>query len=190
METSDDIVEVKRYSVAMYAKRHMNLSAFLMLVRAHIPEECMKNGGQCKIALCRTSKTPCNMRWSRTRRRGPTAARHSSSRSSPNPCRGSWCTPNGPLCMAKKFLELWHEAIIWLMPTGTVLGELILYRPMALGQQDMRFLMTHLMRRFMALLARKGMATDWQIGSLLGSKAAVSAVRRKTASQPFTCPRP
>ena len=36
----------------------------------------------------------------------------------------------------------------------------------------MRMLMTPLMRRFTAVLARKGLAADWQFGAMLGSTAA------------------
>ena len=68
--------------------------------------------------------------------------------------------------------ESWHEAIIWLMPKGTATGNLDEYRPIAQGQQDMRMLMTPLMRRFTAVLARKGMAADWQFGAMPGSTAA------------------
>ena len=68
--------------------------------------------------------------------------------------------------------ESWHEAIIWLMPKGTATGNLDEYRPIALGQQDMRMLMTPLMRRFTAVLARKGLAADWQFGAMPGSTAA------------------
>ena len=68
--------------------------------------------------------------------------------------------------------ESWHEAISWLMPKGTGTGNLDEYRPIALGEQDMRMLMTPLMRRFTALLARKGLAADWQFGAMPGSTAA------------------
>ena len=68
--------------------------------------------------------------------------------------------------------ESWHEAIIWLMPKGTATGDLDEYRPIALGQQDMRMLMTPLMRRFTAVLARKVLAADWQFGAMPGSTAA------------------
>ena len=68
--------------------------------------------------------------------------------------------------------ESWHEAIIWLMPKGTATGNLDEYRPIALWQQDMRMLMTPLMRRFTAVLARKGLAADWQFGAMPGSTAA------------------
>ena len=68
--------------------------------------------------------------------------------------------------------ESWHEAIIWLMPKGTATSNLDEYRPMALGQQDMRMLMTPLMRRFEAVLARKGLAADWQFGAMPGCTAA------------------
>ena len=68
--------------------------------------------------------------------------------------------------------ESWHEAIIWLMPKSTAIGNLDEYRPIALGQKDMRMLMTPLMRRFTAVLARKGLAADWQFGAMPGSTAA------------------
>ena len=68
--------------------------------------------------------------------------------------------------------ESWHEAIIWLMPKGTATSNLDEYRPIAPGQQDMRMLMTPLMRRFTAVLACKGLAADWQFGAMPGSMAA------------------
>ena len=68
--------------------------------------------------------------------------------------------------------ESWHEAIIWLMSKGTAKGNLDEYRPIALGQQDVLMLMTPLMRRFTAVLARKGLAADWQFGAMPGSTAA------------------
>ena len=51
-------------------------------------------------------------------------------------------------------------------------GDLDAYKPIALGQQDMRMLMTPLMRRFTAVLARKGLAAYWQFGAVPGSTAA------------------
>ena len=68
--------------------------------------------------------------------------------------------------------ESWHEAIISLMPKGTGTGNVDEYKPIALGQQDMRMLMTPLMRRFTAVLAHKGLAADWQLEAMPGSTAA------------------
>ena len=56
------------------------------------------------------------------------------------------------------------------MPKGTATGDLDAYRP--IGQHDIRMLMTPLMRRFTAVVARKGMATDLQFGAMPGSTAA------------------
>ena len=67
--------------------------------------------------------------------------------------------------------ESYHEAIVWLMPKGTATGVSDAYRPIELGQQAMGMLKTPLMRRFMVVLARKGMAADWQFGALPGSTA-------------------
>ena len=58
------------------------------------------------------------------------------------------------------------------MPKGTATGNLDAYRPVALGQQDMRMLMTPLMRKFTAVLARQWLAADWQFGAMPGSTAA------------------
>ena len=58
------------------------------------------------------------------------------------------------------------------MPKGTATGDLDAYMPIALGQQEMRMLMTPLMKRFTALLARKGLAADRQFGAMPGSTAA------------------
>ena len=68
--------------------------------------------------------------------------------------------------------ESLHDAIIWLMPKGTATGNLHEYRPIALEQQDIRMLIIHLMWRFTAVLAQKGLAADWQFGAMPGSTAA------------------
>ena len=52
------------------------------------------------------------------------------------------------------------------MSKGTTTGEMDAYIPIALGQQDMRMLMTPLMRRFMAVVARKGLGPEWQFGAM------------------------
>ena len=58
------------------------------------------------------------------------------------------------------------------MPKGTATGDLHAYKPVALGQQDVRMLLTLLMRRFTTALARKGLAACWQLAAMLGSTAA------------------
>ena len=68
--------------------------------------------------------------------------------------------------------QSWHEAIIWLMPKGTAKGDLDAYTRIALGQHGMRMLITPFMRRFTAVLARKGLAADWRFGAMPGSRAA------------------
>ena len=66
-------------------------------------------------------------------------------------------------------------------PKGTAKGDLDAYRPIALGLQDTRMLMTALMRSFKVVLARKGMAAYWLFGAMPGSTAAapVSLAQRR-----------
>ena len=67
--------------------------------------------------------------------------------------------------------ESWHEAMIPLMPNSTATGNLDAYGPIP-KEQDMRMLMTALMKRITAVLARNGLAAEWQFRALLGSAAA------------------
>ena len=69
------------------------------------------------------------------------------------------------------------------MPKGTTTGDLDAYMPVALGQQDMRMLMTPFMRRFTAVLARKGMAAKWQFAAMpwLGGGPSVSGTTQSAA---------
>ena len=53
------------------------------------------------------------------------------------------------------------------MPKGTATGDLDAYRHLALGQGDMRMLVTPLMRRFRAVLARKGWLQTGSLGRAL-----------------------
>ena len=57
--------------------------------------------------------------------------------------------------------EPWKEALMWLLPKSTLIGYLDAYRPIALGQQDMRMLMAPLMRRFTAVWRKEGWSCDW-----------------------------
>ena len=58
------------------------------------------------------------------------------------------------------------------MPKRTATRDLDAYQPIALGRQDMRMLMTPLMWRFTAFLARKEMAAECHFGAMLGFMAA------------------
>ena len=80
----------------------------------------------------------------------------------PKPVQGLLVHAHSAILQGADVPESWHEAIIWLMPKGTATDNLDEYRPIALRQQDMCMLITPLMRRFTAVLARK----DWlQTGS-------------------------
>ena len=81
----------------------------------------------------------------------------------PEPVQGlSAHTYRAILCGAE-VPESWHEAIIWLMHKETAKGDLGAYMPIALGQQDKIMVMTPLIRRFTAAVARKGLDADWHL---------------------------
>ena len=90
----------------------------------------------------------------------------------PEPVQGLLVHAYRAILRGAKVLGSWHEAIMWLMPKGMTTGHLHAYRPIALGQQDMRMLMTPLMRRFTTVPVRKAMAAHWLFGAMPGSTAA------------------
>ena len=95
--------------------------------------------------------------------------------------------------------ESWHEAIIWLMPKGTATRNLDAYRPIALGQQDMRMLMTPPHAQFHSgpspqgdghgLAVQASRALWRQHRSSLRS-ARYNVDKRRSTIWPLTCPRP
>ena len=90
----------------------------------------------------------------------------------PEPVQGLMVHAYRAILRGAEVTESWHDAIIWLMPKGTATGNMDAYRPIAWGQQDMRMLMTPLMRRFTAVLARNRLGAYWQFGAMPGSTAA------------------
>ena len=63
----------------------------------------------------------------------------------------------------------WRDAHIWLSPKVPGCARLDDYRPIALGQLDMKLLTGPLTQRITEVLTRHGVVSDWQQGALPGS---------------------
>ena len=63
----------------------------------------------------------------------------------------------------------WRDAHIWLSPKVSGSARLDDYRPIALGQLDMKLLTGPLVQRITEVLTRHGVVSDWQQGALPGS---------------------
>ena len=63
----------------------------------------------------------------------------------------------------------WRDAHIWLCPKVPGSARLNDYRPIALGQLDMKLLTGPLTQRITEVLTRHGVVSDWQQGALPGS---------------------
>ena len=172
MEASDVIGEVQRYWEALYAKRPVNLLAFKRLVRAHIPQGVPEEWRSVQDYTLQDLKDAVKQAVADDKAPGSDRITAALIAELPEPVQGLLVHAYRAILRGADVPESWHEAIIWLMPRGTAIGNLDAYRPIALGQQDMRMLMTPLMRRFTAVLARKGLAADWQFGAMPGSTAA------------------
>ena len=172
MEASDVIGEVQRYWEALYAKRPVNLPAFERLVRAHIPRWVPEEWRSVQDYTLQDLKDAVRQAVADDKAPGSNRVTAALIAELPEPVQGLLVHAYRAILRGADVPESWHEAIIWLMPKGTATGNLDEYRPIALGQQDMRMLMTPLMLRFTAVLARKGLAADWQFGAMPGSTAA------------------
>ena len=172
LEASDVIGEVQRYHEALYAKRPVNLPAFERLVRAHIRGGVPEEWRSVQDYTLQDLKDAVRQAVADDKAPGYNRVTAALIAELPEPVQGILMHAYRAILQGADVPESWHEAIIWLMPKGTATGNLDEYRPIALGQQDMRMLMTPLMRRFTAVLARKGLAADRQFGAMPGSTAA------------------
>ena len=161
LEASDVIGEVQRYWEALYAKRPVNLPAFQRLVRAHIPRGMPEEWRSVQDYTLQDLKDAVRQAVADDKAPGSNRVTAALIAELPEPVQGLLVHAYRAILRGAEVPESWHEAIIWLMPKGTATGNLDEYRLIALGQQDMRMLMTPLMRRFTAVLARKGLAADW-----------------------------
>ena len=64
----------------------------------------------------------------------------------------------------------WRDAHIWLSPKVPGSARLDDYRPIALGQLDMKLLTGPLTQRITEVLTRHGVVSDWQQGALPGAR--------------------
>ena len=172
LEASDVIGEVQRYWEALYAKKSVNLPAFERLVRAQIPRGVLEEWRSVQDYTLQDLKDAVRQAVADDKAPGSNRVRAVLIAQLPEPLQGVPVHAYRAILRGADVPESLHEAIIWLMPKGTATGDLDEYRPIALGQQDMRILMTPLMRRFTPVLARKGLAADWQFGAIPGSTAA------------------
>ena len=161
----------------------MNLPAFERLVWAHIPRGVPEEWRSVQDYTLRDLKDA--VRQAVADDKAPRSNRVTAALIAelPEPVQGLLVHAYRAILRGADVPESWHEAIIWLMPKGTATGNLDQYRPIALGQQDMRMLMTPLMRRFTAVLARNGLAADWQFGAMPGSTAAAPVFLAKRRLQ-------
>ena len=172
MEASDVIGEVQRYWEALYAKRPVNLPPFERVVRAHIPRGVPEEWRSVQDYTLQDLKDAVKQAVADDKAPGSNRVTAALIAELPEPVQGLVVHAYTAILRGADVPESLHEAIIWLMPKGTATGNLDEYRPIAPRQQDMQMLITPLMRRFTAVLARKGLAADWQFGAMPGSTAA------------------
>ena len=145
----------------------VNVPAFERLVRAHIPRECQKEWRSVQDYM-QDLKNAVKQAVADDKAPGSNRVTSALKAELLEPVQGLRVETYRAILRGAEVPESWHEAIIWLKPKGTGTGNLDAYRSIALGLQDMRMLMTPLIRRFTALLARKGLAVDWQFGAMPG----------------------
>ena len=183
MGASNVLGEVQRYWETLYAKRSVNLPAFERLVRAHIPRGVPEEWRSVQDYTLQDLKDAVKQAVADHNAPGSNRVTAALIAELTEPVQGLLVHAYRAILRGADVPDYWHEAIIWLMPKGTATGNLDEYRPLALGQQDMRMLMIPLMQSFTALLARKGLALDWQIGAMPGSKAVFLAQGRLQRGQ-------
>ena len=141
MEASDVIREVQRYWEALYAKRPMNLPAFERLVRAHIPRGVPEEWRLVQDYTLQDLKDAVKQAVADDRAPGSNRVTAALIAELPKPVQGLPVHPYRAIVRSAEVAQSWHEGTIRLMPKGTATGNLDTYKPIVLGQHDMRMLM-------------------------------------------------
>ena len=132
MEASEVIGEVHRYCEALYAKRPVNLPAFERLVRAHIPR-CVPEEWSVQDYTLQDPKDAARQAVADDNAPGSNRVTAALIAELPEPVQGLLVHACRAILRGAEVPESWHEAIIWLMPNGTAMGNLDAYMPIALG---------------------------------------------------------
>ena len=166
-EAHDMMFAVRAFWRELYDKPPVDLPGFQAVLGHHVPR--VPDGAWTQVQQYSRQDLQSALDKTDGKARGPSHVEARFIKALPAPVQ--WLlvpSYQAILCGAPPPMH-WRDAHIWLSPKVPGSSGLDDYRPIALGQLDMKLLTGPLTQRITEVLTRHGVVSDWQQGALPGS---------------------
>ena len=166
-EVNDVMFAVRAFWRELYDKRPVDLTGFQAVLGLHLP--WVPEGAWAQVQQCSMQDLQSALDKDDGKAPGPNHVEARFIKALPAPVQ--WLLVHSYraiLRLAPQPMH-WRDAHIWLRPKVPGSARLDDYRPIALGQLDMKLPTGLLTQRITKVLTRHGVVSDWQQGALPGS---------------------
>ena len=166
-QAHDVMFAVHAFWRELYDKRPVDLPGFQAVLRRHVPE--VPDGAGAQVQQYSMQDLQSTLDKADGKAPGPNHVEACFIKSLPAPVQWLLVHSYRAILRGAPPLMHWRDAHIWLSPKGTGSARLDDYRPIALGQLDMKLLTGPLTQGITEVLTQHGVVSDWQQGAPPGS---------------------
>ena len=166
-EAHDVIFAVHAFWRELYDKRPVDLPGFQEVLSRHVPR--VPEGAWAQVQQYPMQDLQSSLDKADGKALGPSHAEARFIKALPAPLQWLLVHSYRAILRGAPPPMHWRDAHIWLRPKVPGSARLDDYRPIALGQLDVKLLTGPLIQRITEVLTRHGAVSDWQQGALPGS---------------------
>ena len=166
-EAHNVMFAVRAFWRALYHKRPVDLHGFQAILSRHVPR--VSEGAWAQVKQYSMQDLQSALDKADGRAPGPNHVEARFIKALPAPVQWLLVHSYRAILRGAPPPMHWRDAHIWLSPKVPGSARMEDYRPIALGQLDMKLLTDPLTQRITEVLTRHGVVSDWQQGALPGS---------------------
>ena len=166
-EAHDVMFAVRAFWRELYDKRPVDLQGFQAVLGRHVPR--VPEGAWTQVQQYSMQDLKSALDKADGKAPGPNHVEARFLKALPAPIQGLLVHSYRAILRGAPPPMHWRDAHIWLSPKVLGSARLDDYRPIALGQLDMKLLTGPLTQRITEVLTRHGVVSDWQQGALPAS---------------------
>ena len=165
-EAHDVMFAVRAFWRELYDKRPVDLPGFQAVLGRHVPR--VPDGAWTQVQQYSMGDLQSALDKADGKAPGPNHVEARFIKALPSPVQWLPVHSYRAIFRGAPLLMHWRDAHIWLIPRVPGSARLDDYRPIALGQLDMKLLTSSLTQRITEMLTWHGVVSDWQQGALPG----------------------
>ena len=166
-EAHDVMLAVRAFWRELYDKRPVDLPGFQAVLSRHVPR--VPDGAWAQVQQYSMQHLQSALDKADGKALGPNHVQARFIKVLPAPIQWLLVHSYRAILRGAPPMMHWRDAHIWLSPKVPGSARLDDYKPIALGQLDMKLLTGPLTQRITEVLTRHGVVSDWQKGALPGS---------------------